>query len=338
MHFVVKNKFTDGNFLLYYKGKKILADFIGLHFLNEKDEEEASITDFFNAADGKIFDDHYLIVRNRRTGFRVYDLEKREAKSTLFLNENDMASENGYFLKDGHLYLLLGSAINRFMEFITESGEVHDDSKEPGTCVVSVYSLEDFSFKTQYTLKGEYDSIYYVPFMDRYFLVDDEGKFYEWDLKDVKEVETVHFKVEGLEYSLSRKEVYLPSSKNIRVYDERFREINKLDVVEEDFTKNVKKSEPKVPAFAAVPDFSFHQFLDDNAIFGLTFFDENTFLSVKSLNMNALYVMDVIDISTGKKLMSQNFGFNLQKIECPREKEVFFKYGSSLYLLGVEDD
>ncbi len=144
--------------------------------------------------------------------------------------------------------------------------------------------------------------------------------------------------MEGLEYSLSRKEVYLPSSKNIRVYDERFREINKLDVVEEDFTKNVKKSEPKVPAFAAVPDFSFHQFLDDNAIFGLTFFDENTFLSVKSLNMNALYVMDVIDISTGKKLMSQNFGFNLQKIECPREKEVFFKYGSSLYLLGVEDD
>ncbi len=338
MHLIVKNKISDGNFLLYYKEKKIIVDSLGLHFLNERDEEESSIIDFFNASDGKIFDEHYLILRNRRIGFKVYDLEKRETKSSLFLNENDMTSQEGYFLKDGELYLLLGSANTRFMEFITDSSDMFDSKKQDEKCVVSVYSLDDFSFKMQYTLKGEFDSIYYVPFMDRYFLLDGDGKLYEWDKKEVKEMQMIHFKVEGLEYSLARKEVYLPGSKSVRVYDTNFREINKIDVVEEDFTKDVKQSEIKIPAFAAIPDFSFHQYLDDDAIYGLCFFDENTFLSVKNLNMGALYCMDIIDINTGKKLMSQNFGFNLQRVDCPREREITIKNGSTLLLLGVEDD
>ncbi len=338
MHLIVKNKFSDGNFLLYYKGKKIVVDSLGLHFLDEKDEEESSIIDFFNASDGKIFDEHYMILRNRRIGFRVYDLAKRETTSSLFLSENDMASQEGYFLKDGELYLLLGSANTRFMEFITEASDMINPKKKEEKCIIYVYSLYDFSFKMQYTLDGEYDSIYYVPFMDRYFLLDDDGKLYEWDKKEAKEMQMIHFKVEGLEYSLARKEVYLPSSKNIRVYDANFREINKIDVVEEDFTKDVKQSDIKFPAFAASPDFSFHQYLDVDAIEGLCFFDENTFLSVKNLNMGSLYCMDIIDINTGKKLMSQNFGFNLQKVDCPREREILIKNGSGLLLLGVDDD
>ncbi len=332
MRFRIKDRIPKGDDILTYKNETIIIDPYGVHFHDACGEKEDSIIDFFYGIDARIVMEHYLLLRSMRLGFKLYDLDKKEEKAVLVLDEDHLAGEYGYFVKDDKLFVLSGSYSNRLMDFIMLGEDKKDEEKDSR---IDVYSLSDFSHTETIDLKGFIEKLFYVDFLDSMYGIDTEGHICQIKDGDLVRMEQIHFEVENLLVNSDRKEIYLQSATSVRIYDKNFREINKIDVVDSDYSSVSPMDE--LPISISMHMGSMERAMSQkNMIHHMDFYDENTFLFLKSMNLGAQFGIELVDIKTGKVLHDMPFGGPVESIRPFGNGMLLLKFMGDLILLEVE--
>lgn len=336
MGFKIINSYLKGNDIVYYKNKKILIDAFGVHFFSVDGIEEDSIIDFFNGNDAEIVMDHFLLVRNVRAGFKLYDVENKKESALLLLSDNEFPGENGYFIKGDKLYILYGSLSNKLMDLFMLDDDDNKKDVEEKHSDIGIYSLKDFSLIEKESYPVELKKIYYVPFSEKVYGVDADSNLFELVDKKATKLENVHVLVENLLVHPNKKEIYLQSLTGVRVYDENFKEINKVDIIE-DYLSSSKYNDSSsileiTPGFDAINKC----FDQKHTIHHVDFYDDDHFICLKSMNLGGYFSLEILDIAHGKMIKSMPIGMPMESLKVFPDKKILMKMASTLMMIEVE--
>lgn len=335
MKYKIKESFPKGNDVLFYHDKKVVVDSFGIHFYDENGNETGAIIDFFNGLEAKVVMEHYLLLRSFRIGFKLYDLDTLEELNVLSLDDEHMAGEHGYFVKDDRLYILSGSLSNRLVDFIMLGDEKNKEEKKSE---IDIYSLKDLSFVGKYVLDASYEKMFYVSFLDKIYCVSPEGYVVEASENGCHKLEQIHFQVEAILADEDRKQILLQSLTGVRIYDEFFREINKIDFVEQDYSSVSSYDEMPMAFSMKLGSVEMEKKLSQrNLVHYLGYYDENTFLVLKSLNMGAQFGIELVDIRTGKILQDSLFGAPIEDLRSFKDNTFLLKTMGNLIILEVNE-
>jgi hypothetical protein len=327
MNYNIVRKLERGNAFFQYEEKSLFVDVFGIHFLDENYQEEDSLIDFFNGTDGIVFEEHYLLLRSPRIGFKVYDLKEKKGISFLQLKSEEMVGEDAYFIKDGKLYVVLGSNQNKMMDFILM--DENENKDENSSRDIAVYDIWNFAIVDHYSVPIAMTRLYYVPFMDKTLAIDDKNQVYELRNGNPILLDHIHFKVEQILSNPVRNEIYLMSLTGIRTYDSQFREINKIDMIDSDYSiaKTEKKFGFDATIFGSVPQ--------SDIVHYLGFVDSETFVCLKSFDVGSFFRVELIHIANGDVSYTQDFGFPLEAIRPIDAHRFLLKACGNLFIMEV---
>lgn len=315
--------------LFKYQEFKIFADYLGLHFYDENDNEVFFINDYFDATDGKIFNDHFLLLRNSKYGFRIYDLLKKEIVSSLRLTDDKMASNVGYQIIGDKLYVIAGSSGGKYGNFFSQ-----DEDDEEVNHSIDIYSLPSLEKIDEIITTNCFYSIDYIPLYDTIYLIEEDNSLYSLKDKEIKHVDRFQFEVFGIICNMERKEVYLVTHYGIRVYDYKFNEINKFDFIS-DQPMDFKHSKFKNLPFELTESL---KKTTRDSVLSMDILSKDYIFALISQDISKIYEIAIFSLKNGEKVYSLEIPNPIECVEVIDENNFWFILRRNLHCMEIEYD
>ena len=303
LKFCKKFDLTDS--VLSYKDQWLVIDFLGIHFIGKKSgKEEASIIDFYEGSEATLFSDHYLLLKNEEHGYKTYDLDAKTPLKEIDACEKGMAVDHGDLVHDGKLYLLSGRNGDDFR------GNFHFVSKDAPNNSLLVYSLDDMSLLEEIHFDACMDRIVYCGFRDSFLLISRDRHIYEMKDGKIAPAENASFAAENLLVNEEKREAYFITDFGMRLYNDQLREINKFDLVSDDYDESVGLLFQRGPDIMDVP----RQWLQKELIHGIELVSPEWMVMMSSKKTGSSYSLTLISTKDGSFASVMSFNYPIQAI------------------------
>lgn len=328
------NYYDNAETVFFFKDEVVTSDVLGLHFYDGKGKQTGLIPDFFDGTDGILFE-KYLILRNMRLGFSLYDLEEKKLVKKLELGPNEIPNKTSYFIKEGKLYIgrgtLASSLHNGIFQFGAEMGE--ELPTKPNNLLV--YSIPDFEFLEEIPIKEKYSTIGYVSFLKKYYFISSDFHLYFMDENNhVCLNERYSNEVDDVLVSEETKELYLVYKRGIRIFDEGFFERKKIDIVSDELVPC-----KRLLLVGNGDDFETKTKMTlKEEILDIVPFDEKHVVVLTTEDNRGIFIISVLSLESGKREASITLPVAIYGIFALDKKHFSFSLKDGRYIMEVNQD
>ncbi len=328
------NFYNEAETVFFYKGEVVTSDVLGLHFYDGDGKQVSLIADFFDGTDGVLFE-KYLILRNMRLGFSVYDLEEKRLIKKLELGPNEVPNKSSYFIKDGKFYVGRGTLADSFHNGIFQLGAEMGEELPTQPNNLLVYSIPNLELLEEIPIKEKYGTIGYVSFLKKYYFISSDFHLYFMDENNhVSLNERYSNEVDDVIVSESTKELYLVYKRGIRIFDKGFFERKKIDIV----------SDEQVPCKRLLligrgDDFEEKEKMTlKEEILDIVPFDGKHVVVLTTEDNRGIFILSVLNLESGKREASLTLPVAIYGIFPLDEKHFSFSLKDGRYVMEVKND
>lgn len=335
----------DAEMLIDGRSCYIAINYLGISFLEKGTFKVLkTIHDFFGGVNGAVIDDgRYLVLRNMKTFYRVYDIEKMEYVSELDSSTFGCISPFGMTesLDGKSMYLIHGDfASQEGMNIFVKGLNDNDDAEDKEVTYLYRYASPELKDGELIQMEKSYLDITRCKFLEGYFLIDLDQKVSFWN-KDGKIIE--HPEIASTDCSPiideANQAFYIVSEFGVREYDKELKEINKIDFI----------SDEKKEIASALYSLMRHDFNGMNSSEKTKMVNTERILDVRLLDsshlctlicetMSSYFKICVYNVKDGKCSANVRLGFQVNELGILDSTHICFTTHKGVHILEVSNE
>lgn len=300
-------------------------------------EVKRLLLDFFGASFGFLsYDNRFLVLGNARLGIRVYDLTVMKnagsflptASKPVYLMGMDISPDQK------HIYVIMNEAKDPSIPPI-----FFDDFLSNSQSSLCRLTFPDLKEEGRFSVKEHLSDFAYLPFLGKYMTLSNQGEYYL--LEADNELTKANLQTKGRDIiCFDQKKLFATLTDiGIRLYDERFEEQNKFDILpdeKETVSTSMFGYENNLPV--ANDDSSATKEIYRERIEWVRALDENRFIVLISDSMGAYQRFQVISFSDGHVIDEWFMGQVVNNPNVLDAHHISFYSNTGLVIMEVKDD
>lgn len=300
-------------------------------------EVKRSLLDFFGASFGFLsYDSRFAVLGNPRLGIRVYDLSSLKNVGSFLPTALKPAYLMGMDISPDqeHIYVIINEAKDPSIPPI-----FFDDFLSNSQSSICRLTFPDLKEEERFSVKEHLSDFAYLSFLGKYMTLSDQGECYllEADSKLTK----ANLQTKGRDIICFGQKKLLATLTDIgiRLYDEKFEEQNKFDILsdeKETVSSSMFGYENNLPLVNDDPSATKEIYRE--RIEWVRALDENRFIVLISDSMGAYQKLQVISFSDGHVIDERFMGQVVNNPNVLDAHHISFYCNTGLVIMEVKDD